>query len=98
MIVDFSVLFDRLGEQFTLLLIMLEREAVQRQIATMLAILLFTWLAPHILDRVLRRLARKALPEPLQKDEKVVGVPSQATDASAEDASSADDESSPTLR
>lgn len=98
MIVDFSVLFDRLGEQFTLMLIMLEREAVQRQIATMLGILLFTWLAPHILDRALKRLARQTPSEQPKKDETVVGAPSQAADALAEDASPADDESPPTLR
>jgi len=59
-IIDFSVLFDRLGEQLTLLLIMIEREAVQRQLWAVLGILLFSWLAPRILDIVLKRLSRNA--------------------------------------
>ncbi len=53
MIVDFSVLFDRLGEQFTLLLIMLQRGAVQRQIAVMVGILVLSWAASKVMDRML---------------------------------------------
>ena len=57
MIVDFSVLTDRLGEQFSLLLIMLQRPAVQRQLLALAAIVLLTWLAPRVLDWTLRRLS-----------------------------------------
>jgi len=57
MILDFSVLFDRLGEQLSLALIMLQRPAVQRQIATIIALLLLTWLAPRVLAWTLARLA-----------------------------------------
>lgn len=60
MIIDFSVLIERFGEQLTLLLIMVEREAVQRQIAAIIGILLFSWLAPKLLDMALKRIARKA--------------------------------------
>ncbi len=57
MIPDFSVLFDRLGEQFSLLLIMLQRPAVQRQVVTIAAVLLLTWLAPRVLAWTLLRLS-----------------------------------------
>ncbi len=74
MIVDFSVLFDRLGEQLTLLLIMIERESVQRQIVTVLGILLATWLAPRILDMVLKRIARQTSPEQAEGRVDAAGV------------------------
>lgn len=59
MLVDFSVFFQRLSEQFRLMLIMLEREAVQRQIGMLLLILLVAWLAPKLVDVVLKRLERQ---------------------------------------
>lgn len=54
MFLDFSVLFDRLGEQFSTLVIMLQRPAVQRQILAVVVILLVTGLAPGMLRRLLR--------------------------------------------
>lgn len=57
MILDFSVLFDRMDEQFTLLLIMLQRPAVQRQLLAIVVILAVTWLAPRVLAWTLRRLS-----------------------------------------
>jgi small-conductance mechanosensitive channel len=60
MFVDFSVFFQRLSEQFRLMLIMLEREAVQRQIGVLLLILLVAWLAPKLVDVVLKRSDRQA--------------------------------------
>lgn len=68
MMIDFSVLVDRLGEQITLMMIMIGREAVQRQMVTILGILLLSWLAPRLLDVVLKRLARQVLPEQLEED------------------------------
>ncbi len=62
MFVDFSVFFQRLSEQLRLMLIMLEREAVQRQIGILLLILLVAWLAPKLVDVVLKRLVRQSLP------------------------------------
>ncbi|MBO9394864.1 hypothetical protein, partial [Caldilinea sp.] len=62
MIIDFSLLFDRFTEQITLFQIMLEREAVQRQIFALLFILALSWLAPKLLDMMLRRFFR-TLPE-----------------------------------
>lgn len=59
MIPDFSILFDRLGEQFSLALIMLQRLAVQRQIVTIAALLLLTWLAPRVLAWALMRWAER---------------------------------------
>ena len=57
--VDFSIFFQRLSEQMRLMLIMLERVAVQRQIAAILLILLVAWLAPKLIDLVLRRLEHR---------------------------------------
>jgi potassium-dependent mechanosensitive channel len=54
MIVDFSVLTDRLDEQLTLLAIMLQRPAVQRQLLVILGVLLATWAASRMLDRTLK--------------------------------------------
>ncbi len=62
MFVDFSIFFQRLSEQLRLMLIMLEREAVQRQIGLILLILLVAWLAPKLVDVVLKRLVRQSLP------------------------------------
>lgn len=59
MLVDFSLFFQRLDEQTRLMLIMLERVAVQRQIAIMLLILLAAWLAPKLIDVALKRLERR---------------------------------------
>jgi small-conductance mechanosensitive channel len=79
-IIDFSVLFDRLGDQITLLQIMIMREAVQRQIMTIFAILLFTWLAPRIFDMALKRLARHIAPEqPKEGDDAPVASPPRTT-------------------
>lgn len=58
MIIDFSLLFDHFTEQITLFQIMLEREAVQRQIFALLLILALSWLAPKLLDMMLRRYFR----------------------------------------
>ncbi|HAJ34444.1 MAG TPA: hypothetical protein DCL15_01950 [Chloroflexi bacterium] len=55
MIVDFTIFIQRLGEQLRLMLIMLEREAVQRQMAVLLLILLMAWLAPRLIDMALKR-------------------------------------------
>ncbi len=63
MIVDFSVLFDRLEEQIVLLQIMLEREAVRRQIFAILLILAVSWLAPKLLDAALKRLSEQPASE-----------------------------------
>lgn len=54
MFLDFSVMFDRLGEQMAVIMIMLQRQAVQRQIVTVALILLLTALAPRVLRRLLR--------------------------------------------
>lgn len=54
MFLDFSVLFDRLGEQLALLWVMAQRPAVQRQVVTVVVILLLTALAPRVLRRLLR--------------------------------------------
>lgn len=59
MLVDFSIFFQRLSEQLRLMLIMLERVAVQRQLAVILLILLTAWLAPKLIDLVLKRLERR---------------------------------------
>jgi hypothetical protein len=59
MLVDFSIFFQRLSEQLRLMLIMLERVAVQRQLAVILLILLVAWLAPKLVDMVLKRLERR---------------------------------------
>lgn len=59
MLVDFSIFFQRLSEQLRLMLIMLERVAVQRQLAAILLILLTAWLAPKLIDLVLKRLERR---------------------------------------
>lgn len=63
MIVDFSVLFDRLEEQIVLLQIMLEREAVRRQLFAILLILAVSWLAPKLLDAALKRLSEQPASE-----------------------------------
>lgn len=54
MFLDFSVLFDRLGEQMAVIMIMAQRQAVQRQIVTVALILVLTALAPRVLRRLLR--------------------------------------------
>ena len=95
MILDFSVLIDRLGEQLTLLLIMLERQAVQRQIAAVLGILLFSWLAPRILDAALKRLARRTALEQRKASEDQPSDASISTDAPTPPASAADNAPSP---
>ena len=95
MILDFSVLIDRLGEQLTLLLIMLERQAVQRQIAAVLGILLFSWLAPRILDAALKRLARRTALEQRKASEEQPSDASISTDAPTPPASAADNAPSP---
>lgn len=59
MLVDFSLFFQRLDEQTRLMLIMLERVAVQRQLAVVLLILLVAWLTPKVIDVVLKRLDRR---------------------------------------
>ena len=61
--VDFSVLFDRLGEQFTLLVIMLQRVAVQRQVAVILGVLLLAWAASRMLPWTLRLAAEPYHPD-----------------------------------
>lgn len=84
MIVDFSVLFDRLGEQIGLMLIMVEREAVQRQILVILGILLLAWLAPTLLDTVLKRLSGRDSAE--QPDIRAIEEPGGQSVESAEGA------------
>lgn len=64
MLVDFSLFFQRLSEQMRLMLIMLERVAVQRQIAVTLLILLVSWLVPKLVDSVLKRLERRPADAP----------------------------------
>lgn len=59
MLVDFTIFFQRLSEQMRLMLIMIERAAVQRQIAVILLILLGSWLAPKLVDVVLKRLEHR---------------------------------------
>lgn len=59
MLVDFSIFFQRLSEQMRLMLIMLERVAVQRQLAAILLILLVAWLAPKLIDLALKRWERR---------------------------------------
>ena len=61
--VDFSVLFDRLDEQLTMLLIMSQRAAVQRQVAIILGILLLTWAASRMLPWTLRLAAGSYHPD-----------------------------------
>lgn len=61
--VDFSVLFDRLGEQLTLLVIMLQRAAVQRQVAVILGVLLLAWAASRVLPWTLRLAAAPYHPD-----------------------------------
>jgi small-conductance mechanosensitive channel len=63
MIVDFSVLTDRLGEQLTLLAIMLQRPAVQRQLLIILGVLVLTWAASRMLHRTLRLAAEPYHPD-----------------------------------
>ncbi len=70
MIPDFSVLFDRLGEQLSLALIMLQRLAVQRQIVTIAALLLLTWLAPRVLAWTLLRLSGPRQPDQPSVDDR----------------------------
>lgn len=55
MIVDFTIFIQRLSEQLRLMLVMLERPAVQRQLAVILLILLVAWLAPRLIDAMLKR-------------------------------------------
>ena len=59
MIVDFSIFFQRLNEQLRLMLIMLEREAVLRQIIYILGLLLIAWIVPRLIDALLKRLDRR---------------------------------------
>ncbi len=59
MIVDFSIFFQRINEQLRLMLIMLEREAVLRQIIYILGLLLISWLIPKLIDALLKRLDRR---------------------------------------
>ena len=59
MIVDFSIFFQRINEQLRLMLIMLEREAVMRQIIYILGLLLISWLIPKLIDALLKRLDRR---------------------------------------
>ncbi|MFZ1768322.1 MAG: mechanosensitive ion channel domain-containing protein [Caldilinea sp.] len=59
MFVDFSIFFQRASEQLRLMLIMLEREAVQRQIGLILVILLGAWLAPKLVDAILKRFEKR---------------------------------------
>lgn len=59
MLVDFTIFFQRLSEQMRLMLIMIERAAVQRQIVVILLILLGSWLAPKLVDVVLKRLEHR---------------------------------------
>lgn len=63
MIVDFSVLTDRLGEQITLLVIMLQRAAIQRQLLVILGVLVLTWSASKVFDRTLKLAAPPYHPE-----------------------------------
>ncbi len=63
MIVDFSVLTDRLGEQLTLLMIMLQRPAVQRQLLVILGVLVLTWAASRVFDRTLKLAAEPYHPD-----------------------------------
>jgi potassium efflux system protein len=59
LLVDFTIFFQRLSEQMRLMLIMIERAAVQRQIVVILLILLGSWLAPKLVDVVLKRLEHR---------------------------------------
>jgi potassium-dependent mechanosensitive channel len=85
-IVDFSVFFDRLGEQIGLMLIMVERESVQRQILVILGILLLAWLAPKLLDTMLKRLSGRDSAE--QPDVQAIEEPGGQSVESAEGAES----------
>ncbi len=66
--VDFSVLFDRLGDQLTMVLIMAQRAAVQRQVAVILAVLLLTWAASRLLPWTLRLAAEPYHPDRADTD------------------------------
>jgi len=55
MIIDLSPLWQWLQDQLTLANIYLQRPAVQRQVAAMIAVLVLTWLAPRLLDMFLVR-------------------------------------------
>lgn len=73
MIVDFSILTDRLGEQLTLLLIMLQRAAVQRQLLVMAAILLLAWAGAKLYDRMLEWLEVSTQPSPAEPRDQTEG-------------------------
>ena len=77
--VDFSVLFDRLGEQFTLLIIMLQRAAVQRQVAVILGILLLAWAASRVLPWTLRLAAGPYHPDHSDGDDGAAQQPQRAS-------------------
>lgn len=62
MIVDFSIFFQRLNEQLRLMLIMLEREAVLRQIFFIIGSILVAWIVPKLIDAILKRIDRR--PDP----------------------------------
>lgn len=64
MIVDFTIFFQRLAEQMRLMLIMLERAAVQRQVGMILLIVLLAWVATRLIDSVLKRLEAPATAVP----------------------------------
>jgi small-conductance mechanosensitive channel len=76
MMVDFSVLFDRLGEQLTMLIIMAQRAAVQRQVVVILGVLLLAWAASRMLPWSLRLAAEPYHPDRPDPDASE-GQPSQ---------------------
>lgn len=77
--VDFSVLFDRLGEQFSLLVIMLQRAAVQRQVAVILGVLLLAWAASRMLPWTLRLAAEPYHPDRQDSDANRARQPQRAS-------------------
>jgi len=79
MIVDFSVLTDRLGEQLTLLAIMLQRPAVQRQLLVILGVLVLTWAASRVFDRTLKLAAEPYHPDRPDPAEAAAMQPARAS-------------------
>ncbi len=79
MIVDFSVLTDRLGEQLTLLAIMLQRPAIQRQLLVILGVLVLTWAASRMFDRTLKLAAEPYHPDRPDPAEAAAMQPARAS-------------------
>ncbi len=79
MMVDFSVLFDRLGEQVTLLAIMLQRPSVQRQLLIILGVLVLTWVASRMLHRTLKLAAEPYHPDRSEPEDAASASPAPAS-------------------